>query len=79
MILGTAAVIDSLLLQRAIENHGDKIAVGVDIKDGFVVALKAGWRLRKQNVFHFVRVSKNWVKPLYVLIYPKTECSAELI
>lgn len=41
VILGTAAVKDSLFLKRAAADYGDKIAVGVDIKDGFV-AVK-GW------------------------------------
>ncbi len=41
VILGTAAVRDPDFLKEAIEKYGDKIAVGVDIKDGFV-AIK-GW------------------------------------
>ncbi len=41
VILGTAAVTDPDLLQKAISLYGEKIAVGVDIKDGFV-AIK-GW------------------------------------
>ena len=41
VILGTAAVKDEAFLKAAVEKHGDKIAVGVDIKDGFV-AIK-GW------------------------------------
>ena len=41
VILGTAAVNDPAFLQAAIDRHGEKIAVGVDIKDGFV-AIK-GW------------------------------------
>lgn len=41
VILGTAAVKDSLFLKRAAADYGDKIAIGVDIKDGFV-AVK-GW------------------------------------
>ena len=41
VILGTAAVKDPLFLQRSVEKYGDKIAVGVDIKDGYV-AVK-GW------------------------------------
>ena len=41
VILGTAAVKDEAFLKEAIEKYGDKIAVGVDIKDGFV-AIK-GW------------------------------------
>ena len=40
-ILGTAAVTDESFLISAIEKYGDKIAVGADIKDGFV-AIK-GW------------------------------------
>ncbi len=41
VILGTAAVQDPEFLSEAVEKFGDKIAVGVDIKDGFV-AIK-GW------------------------------------
>ena len=41
VILGTAAVTDRPFLEEAFEKYGDKIAVGVDLKDGFV-AIK-GW------------------------------------
>ena len=41
VILGTAAVTDQEFLENAVKKHGDKIAVGVDIKDGYV-AIK-GW------------------------------------
>ena len=41
VILGTAAVTDPVFLQAALEKYGKKIAVGVDLKDGFV-AIK-GW------------------------------------
>ena len=41
VILGTAAVADKKLLQQAVAEYGEKIAVGVDIKDG-KVAVK-GW------------------------------------
>lgn len=41
VILGTAAVQNPEFLAEAVEKFGDKIAVGVDIKDGFV-AIK-GW------------------------------------
>ncbi len=41
VILGTAAVTDEEFLRAAVNKYGDKIAVGVDIKDGFV-AVK-GW------------------------------------
>ncbi len=46
VILGTAAVNDEELLKAAIEKYGEKIAVGVDIKDGFV-AVK-GWLEKSQ-------------------------------
>ena len=41
VILGTAAVSDEAFLDEAAFEYGDRIAVGVDIKDGFV-AVK-GW------------------------------------
>ena len=41
VILGTAALQDEELLKRACDEYGERIAVGVDIKDGFV-AVK-GW------------------------------------
>lgn len=41
VIIGTAAVLDPEFLSEALSKYDDKIAVGVDIKDGFV-AIK-GW------------------------------------
>ena len=41
VILGTAAVTQEGFVAEAVEKYGDKIAVGIDIKDGFV-AIK-GW------------------------------------
>lgn len=41
VILGTAAVENETFLREAVASYGEKIAVGVDIKDGFV-AVK-GW------------------------------------
>ena len=41
VILGTAAVTDRAFLRAAVAEFGDRVAVGVDIKDGFV-AVK-GW------------------------------------
>ena len=41
VILGTAAVKDPVFLQAALDKYGEKIAVGVDLQDGFV-AIK-GW------------------------------------
>ncbi len=41
IILGTAALTDPLFLSEAVKKYGERIAVGVDIKDG-MVAIK-GW------------------------------------
>ena len=41
VILGTAAVNDEAFLRAAVAEYGDKIAVGADVKDGFI-AIK-GW------------------------------------
>ena len=41
VILGTAAVTDRAFLREAVGTYGEKIAVGVDLRDGFV-AVK-GW------------------------------------
>jgi phosphoribosylformimino-5-aminoimidazole carboxamide ribotide isomerase len=41
VILGTSAVTDEAFLKSAIEKHGEKIAVGADVKDGYI-AIK-GW------------------------------------
>ena len=41
VILGTAAVTDPDFLETALKKYGEKIAVGVDLKDGYV-AIK-GW------------------------------------
>ena len=46
VILGTAAVTDRVFLEAALEKYGEKIAVGVDLKDGFV-AIK-GWTEKSQ-------------------------------
>lgn len=46
VILGTAAITDEDFLMAAVKRYGDKIAVGVDIKDGFV-AIK-GWTEKSQ-------------------------------
>jgi len=40
-ILGTAAVTDEDFLRRAIERYGEKIAVGADVKDGYIAV--RGW------------------------------------
>ena len=47
VILGTAAVTDPAFLQAAVKKYGGKIAVGIDIKDGFV-AIK-GWTEKSEK------------------------------
>lgn len=46
VILGTAAVNDTEFLKSAVKQYGDKIAVGADVKDGFI-AIK-GWLEKSQ-------------------------------
>lgn len=41
VILGTVAVTDFALVERLVKKHGEKIAVGVDARDGFVAT--HGW------------------------------------
>lgn len=58
VILGTAAVTDEEFLKEAIKKYGDKIAVGADIKDGYV-AIK-GWVEKSQyNCFEFFEKMEN--------------------
>lgn len=47
VILGTAAVNDPDFRRAAVKEYGDKIAIGVDAKDGFVAV--SGW-LDKTNI-----------------------------
>ena len=54
VILGTKAVTDREFLLKALKLYGDKIAVGVDIKDGFV-AIK-GWTEKSTlDGFEFIK------------------------
>ena len=54
VILGTAAVQNEAFLKEAVSTYGEKIAVGVDIKDGFV-AVK-GWTEKSSlDAFDFCR------------------------
>lgn len=50
VILGTAAVNDKEFLVEAVETYGDKIAVGADVKDGFI-AIK-GWTENSSLTLH---------------------------
>ena len=64
VILGTAAVTDEDFLRSAVETYGEKIAVGIDIRDGFV-AIK-GWTEKSQeNAMDFTaKMQKLGVKTL---------------
>ena len=66
VILGTAAVENETFLREAVGTFGDKIAVGVDLKDGFV-AVK-GWTEKSQySAFDFCEKLQNiGVKTLIV-------------
>ena len=58
VILGTAAVENPDFLKEAVGKYGEKIAVGVDIKDGFV-AIK-GWLEKSQfTCFEFCEKMQN--------------------
>ena len=50
VILGTAAVTDRAFLEAAVGRWGEKIAVGIDLKDGFA-AIK-GWTEKTQLTAH---------------------------
>ncbi len=54
VILGTIAVENEDFLKEAVAKFGDKIAVGVDIKDGFV-AVKGWVEKSKLNAFDFCK------------------------
>ena len=47
VILGTAALTDEAFLREAVGKYGEQIAVGVDIKDGFVAI--RGWTERSET------------------------------
>lgn len=49
VILGTSAVTDELFLREAVNTYKEKIAVGIDIKDG-CVAIK-GWQEKSEYTF----------------------------
>ena len=46
VILGTAAIEDEAFLRKAVKQYGERIAVGADIREGFI-AVK-GWLERSQ-------------------------------
>ena len=47
VILGTAAVTDEAFLREAVAAYGERIAVGIDIRDGFVAI--QGWTEKTQE------------------------------
>lgn len=58
VILGTAAVNDEEFLKQAVETYKEKIAVGVDVKDGFV-AIKGWLEKSKYSCFEFCEKMQN--------------------
>ncbi|MDO4530626.1 MAG: 1-(5-phosphoribosyl)-5-[(5-phosphoribosylamino)methylideneamino]imidazole-4-carboxamide isomerase [Bacillota bacterium] len=52
VILGTAAVQNPAFLEEMVEKYGEKIAVGVDIKDG-MVAIKGWTEVSQESCFAF--------------------------
>jgi phosphoribosylformimino-5-aminoimidazole carboxamide ribotide isomerase len=64
VILGTAAVTEPGFVEAAVAKFGDKIAVGIDIKDGYV-AIK-GWTVKsEENAMDFTaKMEKIGVKTM---------------
>ena len=58
VILGTAAVKDQAFLARCVERYGDKIAVGIDVRDGFV-AVKGWTELSQYRLEEFTRMMQD--------------------
>ena len=66
VILGSAAVTDPAFLEQAVKKHGEKIAVGVDLRDGAVAI--HGWTEKSElNGFDFIeRLQELGVKTVIV-------------
>ena len=58
VILGTAAVNDPELRRRCVSRHGERIAVGIDVKDGFV-AVKGWTELSAYRLDEFARMMQD--------------------
>ncbi len=58
VILGTAAVENRAFLEEAVKKYGEKIAVGVDIKDGFV-AIKGWTEKSEHSCFEFCQMMQD--------------------
>lgn len=64
VILGTAAVQNPVFLEEMIQKYGEKIAVGVDIKDG-MVAIKGWTEVSAESCFDFCeKLQKMGVKTI---------------
>mgnify|MGYP002517345741 CR=1 FL=1 len=64
VILGSAALRDREFLKRAVDKYGEKIAVGVDLKDGFV-AIKGWTEKSEEDAFEFTeKMQKIGVKTM---------------
>ena len=72
VILGTAAVTDEAFLKEALAKYGERIAVGVDLKDG-CVAIK-GWTEKSDlTADAFLKKCRRWaLKPSSAPISPRT-------
>jgi len=58
VILGTAAVKDEAFLKEALSEYGERVAVGVDIKDGFV-SIKGWTENSEYDCFTFCEKMQN--------------------
>ena len=58
VILGTAAVTEDGFVEKAVQKYGEKIAVGIDIKEGFV-AIKGWTETSSLDAFDFCKQMEN--------------------
>lgn len=64
VILGTAAVTEKGFVEAAVAKYGEKIAVGIDIKDGYV-AIKGWTEKSEEDAFEFTeKMQKIGVKTM---------------
>ena len=59
VILGTAAVKDQAFLRRAVDAYGERIAVGIDVRDGFV-AVKGWTELSEYSLEEFADLMQSY-------------------
>ncbi len=75
IILGTSALRDPELLQAAAKSYGQKIAVGIDAKDGYVAV--AGWE-EKSNRSAFDFAKEVEAMGVSTIIYTDIACDGML-